>query len=190
MADPLVETKLLVPRPRRETVARPRLAALLDRASEAGHRGLGAGRVRQDDPDQHLAHRLINGSPGSAALRTPGRAVRRLGSLDHRDRSPATFWTYPGTPSTAPSPDPPPRRADPAAVPAGADRDRAGRRRQRAQRPPWRGHLVLDDYHLADGPDIAEALTFLVDHLPPPLRLVISTRADPALPPVSAAGSR
>ena len=42
--------------------------------------------------------------------------------------------------------------------------------------------LVLDDYHLADGVDVAEGMTFLVDHLPPQLRLVISTRADPALP--------
>ena len=42
--------------------------------------------------------------------------------------------------------------------------------------------VVLDDYHLADGVDVATGMTFLVDHLPPQLRLVISTRADPALP--------
>ena len=42
--------------------------------------------------------------------------------------------------------------------------------------------LVLDDYHLADGVDVATGMTFLVDHLPPQLRLVIGTRADPALP--------
>ncbi len=35
MADPLVETKLLLPRPRREIVLRPRLADLLQRASHA-----------------------------------------------------------------------------------------------------------------------------------------------------------
>src|SRR6185295_7855476 len=42
--------------------------------------------------------------------------------------------------------------------------------------------LVLDDYHLADGVDVAAGMTFLVDHMPPQLRLVISTRADPVLP--------
>ena len=42
--------------------------------------------------------------------------------------------------------------------------------------------LVLDDYHLADGPAIATDLAFLVEHLPPDVRLVISTRADPDLP--------
>ena len=42
--------------------------------------------------------------------------------------------------------------------------------------------LVLDDYHLAEGPDIHAGVTFLVEHLPPQVRLVISTRADPALP--------
>lgn len=42
--------------------------------------------------------------------------------------------------------------------------------------------LVLDDYHLADGPDVAEAMTFLIDHLPPQLHLVLVTRSDPALP--------
>ena len=42
--------------------------------------------------------------------------------------------------------------------------------------------LVLDDYHLADVPDIAEGVAFLVEHLPPEVHLLISTRADPALP--------
>jgi LuxR family maltose regulon positive regulatory protein len=42
--------------------------------------------------------------------------------------------------------------------------------------------LILDDYHLADGLDVAAGMTFLVDHMPPQMRLVISTRADPALP--------
>ena len=42
--------------------------------------------------------------------------------------------------------------------------------------------LVLDDYHLVDGPDIGAGVTFLLEHLPPNVHLVISTRADPALP--------
>jgi LuxR family transcriptional regulator, maltose regulon positive regulatory protein len=42
--------------------------------------------------------------------------------------------------------------------------------------------LVLDDYHAIDCPPIDEALTFLVEHLPPQFRLVIATREDPPLP--------
>ncbi len=42
--------------------------------------------------------------------------------------------------------------------------------------------LVLDDYHEVDVPDIHEGMAFLLEHLPPRLHLVITTRADPALP--------
>ena len=42
--------------------------------------------------------------------------------------------------------------------------------------------LVLDDYHAVDAPEIQAGMTFLVEHLPPQLHLVIATRADPALP--------
>jgi LuxR family maltose regulon positive regulatory protein len=42
--------------------------------------------------------------------------------------------------------------------------------------------LVLDDYHLIDSPAIDDAITFLIDHLPPQLHLVITTREDPQLP--------
>ena len=43
--------------------------------------------------------------------------------------------------------------------------------------------LVLDDYHLIDSRSVDEALSFLVNHLPPRMHLVITTREDPALPP-------
>ncbi|MEZ4710178.1 MAG: LuxR C-terminal-related transcriptional regulator [Caldilineaceae bacterium] len=42
--------------------------------------------------------------------------------------------------------------------------------------------LVLDDYHLLDAAAIDEALTFLLDHLPPQMHVVITTRIDPDLP--------
>ena len=42
--------------------------------------------------------------------------------------------------------------------------------------------LVLDDYHLIENRAIDQALTFLLDHLPPQMHLVIATRADPDLP--------
>ncbi len=42
--------------------------------------------------------------------------------------------------------------------------------------------FVLDDYHVLESPAIDDALTFLLDHLPPPMHLVITTREDPNLP--------
>ncbi|MDQ2691771.1 MAG: AAA family ATPase, partial [Chloroflexota bacterium] len=36
--------------------------------------------------------------------------------------------------------------------------------------------LVLDDYHVVDSRAVDEALTFLVEHLPPQMHLVITTR--------------
>ena len=103
-------------------------------------------------------------------------------SLDQGDRQPATFWTYVIT-------------ALQTAVPGvGAD---VLPLLQSAQPPietvlvsvlnelaatPNEVVLVLDDYHLVDGPDIRDGMTFLLEHLPPHVHLVISSRADPLLP--------
>jgi LuxR family maltose regulon positive regulatory protein len=42
--------------------------------------------------------------------------------------------------------------------------------------------FVLDDYHLIEDPAIQQALTFLLDHLPPALHFVLVGRAEPPLP--------
>jgi len=42
--------------------------------------------------------------------------------------------------------------------------------------------LVLDDYHVITHPSVHEAVTYLLDHSPPQMHLVILTRADPPLP--------
>src|SRR5215210_407159 len=42
--------------------------------------------------------------------------------------------------------------------------------------------VVLDDYHVIDSELIDGALTFLLDHQPPQMHLVIATREDPPLP--------
>ena len=42
--------------------------------------------------------------------------------------------------------------------------------------------LVLDDYHEVDTHDIQGGMAFLLEHLPHQLHLVVTTRADPALP--------
>ena len=42
--------------------------------------------------------------------------------------------------------------------------------------------LVLDDYHVIDSNLVDDALTFLVERMPPQMHLVIATREDPQLP--------
>jgi LuxR family maltose regulon positive regulatory protein len=42
--------------------------------------------------------------------------------------------------------------------------------------------LVLDDYHVISSEAVHEAMSFLLDHLPPQMRLIVVSRADPPLP--------
>src|SRR5438132_8825061 len=42
--------------------------------------------------------------------------------------------------------------------------------------------FVLDDYHVIDAKPVDQALTYLVEHLPPQMHLAIATREDPPLP--------
>jgi LuxR family maltose regulon positive regulatory protein len=47
---------------------------------------------------------------------------------------------------------------------------------------PDRIVLILDDYHMIESSPVDDALTFLLEHLPPQMHLVIATREDPHLP--------
>src|SRR5260370_1407536 len=42
--------------------------------------------------------------------------------------------------------------------------------------------LVLDDYHVITAAPIHRALTYLVEHLPPQMHVILATRSDPPLP--------
>ena len=42
--------------------------------------------------------------------------------------------------------------------------------------------LVMDDYHLIEAPEVHASVAFLLERLPPGLRLVLAGRADPPLP--------
>ena len=45
--------------------------------------------------------------------------------------------------------------------------------------------LVLDDYHFINTESIHRGMTFLLEHLPPQLHLILATRADPPLLPLA-----
>jgi LuxR family maltose regulon positive regulatory protein len=42
--------------------------------------------------------------------------------------------------------------------------------------------LILDDYHTINSPEIHQSLTFLLEHMPMHVHIIISTRIDPSLP--------
>ncbi len=175
MTDPLVETKLLLPKPRREVVLRPRLSDLLLRGSHAPVTLLSA-------PAGFGKTTLLTSWFAAAASTQADDHRVAWVSLDERDREATPFWTYV-------------LRALDRAVPGSATASLSLLQFGHAtvevvlagvvnELSVHDGEvtLVLDDYHLADGGEIAASMTFLLDHLPAQLRLVIGTRADPALP--------
>jgi LuxR family maltose regulon positive regulatory protein len=172
VASTLVETKFFVPRTRRSLVVRPRLTERLSRGAEAKLTLISA-------PAGFGKTTLLAGWLAGAATDT--RSVGWL-SLDESDGEPATFWAYviaalqtavPGVGASALpllQSDRQPIETVLAAV------------LNELSVVPNDVHLVLDDYHLVDGPEIRPGVAFLLEHLPPQVHLVLSTRADPQLP--------
>ena len=172
----LLETKLYVPRSRRDLVPRPRLIERLDRgtASKLTLVSAPAGFGKTTLLTEWLA-------AGPAAP-----ADQRLAawlSLDRADNDPASFWTYviaalrtaaPGvgesTLALLQAPRPPPIET----VLTALLNDLAATAAEIV--------LVLDDYHVIDASDVQDGMAFLLDHLPPGLHVVIASRTDPALP--------
>jgi ATP/maltotriose-dependent transcriptional regulator MalT len=172
MAGPLLETKLHVPRWRRNLVARPRLSERLSRGAESAltlvSAPAGFGKTTL------LAEWL-------AVAAADGRSVAWL-SLDQRDNNPALFWTYlvaalnTGAPAVGSGalallqPPQPPNEAGLVALLNDLDaisNDVV---------------LVLDDYHVIDARDVQDGMAFLLEHLPSQIHLVIASRTDPPLP--------
>lgn len=175
-AIPLLSTKLAVPAPRGNMVARPRLTDQLGQVNAhsltlvvapAGwgkSSVLGAWCQQQEEAN------------------TDGLTVAWV-SLDAGDNDPARFLLYvaaaldtvqPGLGASAHSllrsPQPTPMEVVLTLLLnelATCDRTVA---------------LVLDDYHLIETPAVHNVLIFLLDHLPPNLRLLLATRLDPPLP--------
>ena len=172
-AGPLLETKLYVPKWRPGLVSRPRLIERLDQGIErkltlvSAPAGFGKTTV--------LAEWLA----ATPASERPGAWV----SLDQSDNDPALFWAYFITAlqtvqigvgenalSLLHSSQPPPIEA------------LLGTLLNEITTISHDFVLVLDDYHVIDAQPVHSAVTFLVDHLPPQMNLVIASRADPPLP--------
>jgi LuxR family maltose regulon positive regulatory protein len=168
----LLESKCRIPGRRPNAVARPRLGQHLNTASlsaltlVSAPAGFGKTTV--------LTEWL-------ATIPADGPSVAWL-TLDDRDNDPALFWTYVVSAmgaATAGLSDAATRlltssAGSTEAALAALLNDLDGLTRDLL--------LVLDDYHLIQTPDIHEAMTFLLDHLPPRVHVVLATRVDPPLP--------
>jgi LuxR family maltose regulon positive regulatory protein len=172
MASTLVTTKLSTPRLRGALVPRPRLTSLMDAGAEvtltlvSAPAGFGKTTV--------LASWLTRAS-------TEPRSVVFV-SLDESDSHAGSFWLYVVTalhsamPSVGASVLPLLTTGQP------VTRTMLTAVLNEVGAQPIEVDLILDDYHLADGPEVAEGMTFLLERRPPNLHVVVSTRADPNLP--------
>jgi LuxR family transcriptional regulator, maltose regulon positive regulatory protein len=171
MVDALVRTKLVAPRVRSAMVERSRLTEALDRARDSA-------LVLVSAPAGFGKTTLL-----AVALRDrTGAGPLAWVSLDARDGEPSRFWTYVLHALDA---------AVPGCATAALARLESGQGRLEDVVTTLVNELsvqvdevtlVLDDYHLADTHEVSESVSLLLAHQPPQLHVVISTRADPALP--------
>src|SRR2546427_5177900 len=170
MPTPILATKLYLPRLRPNVVSRPRL---LERLNEGLHRKLTLISAPAGFGKTTLVSEWVVGCQRPAAWL----------SLDEGDNDPTRFLTYlvaalqtiaatigEGVVGVLQSPQPPPTEA----ILTALLNDITTIKDQFV--------LVFDDYHVIDAKPIDHALTFLLDHLPPHMHLVIATREDPPLP--------
>src|SRR5579859_3991437 len=174
MVTPILATKLYIPPPRPQLVPRPRLIERLNHGLQAGSKltliAAPAGFGKTTLVSEWVAHSQ--------------RPVAWL-SLDEGDNDPSGFLAYLVAAL----------RTIDASLGAEALSQLHAERRQpppaeliltslinELAAAPQAVVLVLDDYHLIESQPIHAALTFLLDHLPRQLHLVMTSRADPALP--------
>ena len=170
MPAPILATKLYLPPPRPGIVLRPRL---VERLNEGLQRTLTLISASAGFGKTTLVSEWIVGCD---------RPVAWL-SLDEGDNDPARFLTYlvaalqtiaanigEGVLAVLQSPQPPPTESILTPL------------LNEITTIPDNFILVLDDYHVIDSKPVDHALTFLLEHLPPQMHLVITTREDPSAP--------
>ena len=184
MSTPILATKLYIPPPRPTIVPRPRLIEQLNQGLQLGYKLSLISAPAGFGKTTLIADFGLRISESNSQPPFDNRQLCWL-SLDEGDNDPTRFLTY----------------FIAALQTIEADiGEKALALLQSAQQPPVESILttllnditavpkqpaiilVLDDYHLIDNQAVDEALTFLIEHLPPQMHLVIATREDPALP--------
>jgi len=170
MTTPLLTTKLYIPTPRPEWVPRRRLSELLDQGLKrkmiliSAPAGFGKTTLLSD---------WLAGRPEPAAWV----------SLDEGDNDPIRFWSYlvaalkkvhPGVGEGAMS-------ALKAPQPVPIESTLTTLINEIAAMIEDHVLLVLDDLHVIEARPIHQGLAFLLEHLPPNVHLILSTRVDPPI---------
>ena len=169
--DVLLATKLHAPGPRPGLVPRPRLAEALDE-------GLGRGLVLVCAPAGYGKTVLL------ADWAQRGRRPVAWLSLDAGDNDPARFWRHAvaaldrAVPGVGGRVGP---LLGPPAPPSFEGLVTALINELAAEPGDVEALLVLDDYHLIGAEPVHASLGFLLEHRPPGLHLVLTSRADPPL---------
>jgi LuxR family maltose regulon positive regulatory protein len=187
MPAPILATKLYIPAPRSQIVLRPRLVVRLNdglgRKLTLISAPAGFGKttlVSEWIVDLRLLNADYSASPGERSISNQKFAWL---SLDEGDSDPARFLAYliaalqtiektlgEGVLAALQSPQP-----------SATEALLTGLLNELADLPdPFL--LVLDDYHLIDSTAVDGFLAFLVEHQPPQMHLVITSREDPPLP--------
>lgn len=170
---PLIATKIIVPQPGTALVDRPGVVA---RCLESARRTCAIVSA----PAGYGKTTLVE--VACAQLRADGWAVAWV-TLEETERDPVRFWTYalaaldaacPGLGAAS-------RRLVEMPRPTSIERTLTTLINEIAD-VPSPILLVLDDYHRAATEESDRGLTFLVEHAPSSLHLILTTRSDPALP--------
>ncbi len=172
MPETLLRTKLFVPPLRPNLVPRPQLIERLNQGLQLGHK-----LTLISAPAGFGKTTLV--SEWVACCERPAAWL----SLDEGDNDPTRFLTYlvaalqtiaanigEGVLGVLQSPQPRPTESILTAL------------LNEITAVPDNFALVLDDYHLIDAKPVDDALTFLLEHLPPQMHLIIATREDPHRP--------
>jgi LuxR family transcriptional regulator, maltose regulon positive regulatory protein len=176
MATPLLETKLHVPRSRSQAVPRGRLLEQLDR-------GAGAALTLVSAPAGFGKSTLLTQWLQTHTQASQGGSAVAWVSLDTEDSDPLTFCRYMVASLRTVLPE---VGAEELALLDAADPPPVRRLLTTVLNDIAAGAievvLVLDDYHVIESREVHDLVTFLLEHLPPQLRLVIAGRSDPAVP--------
>ncbi len=172
MAGTLLETKLHMPRARAGLVDRARLVDMLDAGS-------GARLVLVSAPAGFGKTTLVADWLSRESMAEWATAWLSLGPTDD---DPRTFLSYLVAALESVAPDAVAGAVALVSTPDGAAVDVLIELINGLQASSQPVLLVLDDVHVLHDPEIAEAIEFLVEHLPPTLRIVIVSRSDPTLP--------
>jgi len=172
MSAPILATKLYIPPPRPGIVSRPRLVERLNECLETGCR-----LTLISAPAGFGKTTLV--SEWIASCERPAAWL----SLDEGDNDPARFISYLVAASQTIKPDigqglmavlqsPQPLQIETILTTL----------LNEISTITEKFILILDDYHSLDSQPVDQSLSFLIEHQPPQMHLVIATREDPSLP--------